>query len=191
MLRITAVSFVLLVVLSAVNVAVEVFGPDPGYAIFSAAQKNKPIASLMFRSRVGLWTACPKVNPHSNESTGFPPFNAAIAAHYEPEIDNKLILRVADRLVAIGCSINAYDSDGFTPLHRSIYSRDAAAVRYLLAKNADLSLLAKEGRRISERFVGMSALSMTKSLQSEARTPRDKAELELIEKMLIAETDTT
>ena len=193
MSRITIYCLALSAVLYIAYVLAGIFASEPGYAIFSAASSDKPVTSFLFRTRIGLWTTCPKFKPRQDTiGTEFPPFNAAVAAHFEFDIDDQLMLEVADKMIAIGCNVNDYDSDGFTALHRSVYFPDLEAVKYLLTKNADLSMLVKKGNGVSEDFVGMSALSMARFLTlSKQRTLREKKELNEIKEMLAVVNDAT
>ena len=60
-------------------------------------------------------------------------------------VDSNFSTKAIEKLIELGCDVNAQGEDGMTPLHKSIWCENKENFKKLLSKGADLDIKDEEG----------------------------------------------
>jgi len=105
-----------------------------------------------------------------------PAISFLIAAYGGEHVDNSRVETYITRFIEQGCSVDALDQAGMTPLHAAVLFNQPRLVKFLLDNNADMRIkINRPGKRVD----GMQPLKFAKFLLS----TNDKQELKDIIKI--------
>ena len=66
-------------------------------------------------------------------------------------VENEFSVETIDKLIKLGCNLNAKNVDGITPLHSAMYSENAPVFEKLVALGANPDVADKQGETVRDQ----------------------------------------